>query len=75
MLALKHSLLNTELILINVLKALASIIFMCSLHVIILPKITQIFYVTDEVDIPSTAYNTSLEGGGQVYEKSTWPES
>jgi hypothetical protein len=40
MLALNSSLLNREYILINVLKALASIISMCNLHVIFLSKIT-----------------------------------
>jgi hypothetical protein len=43
MLVLKCSLLNRELVLINVLKALASIISMCSLHVILLSNITQIY--------------------------------
>jgi hypothetical protein len=40
MLALNRSLLNRECILMNVLKALASIISMCNLHVILLSKIT-----------------------------------
>jgi hypothetical protein len=40
MLARKRSLLNREQILINVLKASASVISMCSLHVILLSKIT-----------------------------------
>jgi hypothetical protein len=40
MLALNRSLLNREYTLINVLKALASIICMCNLHVIFLSKIT-----------------------------------
>jgi hypothetical protein len=38
MLALKRSLLNREEILINVLKALALVISMCTLHVIFLSK-------------------------------------
>jgi hypothetical protein len=40
MLALKRSLFNRKQILINVLKALASIISVSSLHVILLSKIT-----------------------------------
>jgi hypothetical protein len=49
MLALKSSLLNREYILINVLKALSAFISMCSLHVILLSKITlRYFYMIDE---------------------------
>jgi D-alanyl-lipoteichoic acid acyltransferase DltB (MBOAT superfamily) len=44
MLALNRSLLNREYTLIHVLKALASIISMCNLHVIFLSKITPRFY-------------------------------
>jgi hypothetical protein len=44
--ALKHSRLNVEKILINVLKALASIIFMCSVHVILLSFIYTLCNVT-----------------------------
>jgi hypothetical protein len=40
MLALKRSFFNKEKFLINVIRALASIVFMCSLHVILLSKIT-----------------------------------
>jgi hypothetical protein len=40
MVALNRSLLNREKTLINVLKALASIISICNLHVILLSKIT-----------------------------------
>jgi hypothetical protein len=40
MLALNRSLLSREYILMNVLKALVSIISMCNLHVILLSKIT-----------------------------------
>jgi hypothetical protein len=48
MLALKRSFFNKVHILMNVLKALAPIISMCSLHVILLSKITSIFYlITD----------------------------
>jgi hypothetical protein len=43
MLVLKRSLLNRKVFLINVLKALVSIIFICSLHVILLSKITPTF--------------------------------
>jgi hypothetical protein len=42
MLALNRSLLNREYILMNVLKALASIISMCNLHVILLSKIVLV---------------------------------
>jgi hypothetical protein len=41
MIGLNRSLMNRKYILINVLKALASIISICSLHVILLSKITQ----------------------------------
>jgi hypothetical protein len=44
MLMLNHSLLNREYVLINALKALASIIFMCSLHVIFLSNITPRYF-------------------------------
>jgi hypothetical protein len=44
MLALSRSLLNIEYILLNVLKALASIISMCNLHVIFLSKITPRYF-------------------------------
>jgi hypothetical protein len=44
MLALNRSLLNGEYILMNVLKALASIIPMCSLHVILLSKIAPRYF-------------------------------
>jgi hypothetical protein len=43
-LELKRPLLNRDQILINVLMALASIIHMCSLHVILLPKITLRYF-------------------------------
>jgi hypothetical protein len=45
MLVLNPSLLNKEYILINVLKALASIISMCNLHVTLLSKITPRYFV------------------------------
>jgi hypothetical protein len=44
MLALSRSLLNREYNLMNVLKALASIISMCNLHVILLSKITPRYF-------------------------------
>jgi hypothetical protein len=44
MLVLNRSLLNREYILINVLKALASIISMCKLHVTFLAKITPRYF-------------------------------
>jgi hypothetical protein len=43
MLALNRSLLNREYNLMNVLKILASIFYMCNLHVILLSKITPNF--------------------------------
>jgi hypothetical protein len=51
MLALKRSLFNREQILINVLKASTSVIFMFSLHVILLSKIT-LRYFTPLTTIP-----------------------
>jgi hypothetical protein len=47
MLVLNRSLLNREYeyILMNVLKALASIISMCNLHVILLSKITPKYFI------------------------------
>jgi hypothetical protein len=45
MLALNCLLLNKEYILINVLKALASIISMCNRHVTFLPKITPRYFM------------------------------
>jgi hypothetical protein len=44
MLALNRSLLNMEYIVMNVLKALASMICMCNLHVILLSNITPIYF-------------------------------
>jgi hypothetical protein len=44
MLVLNRSLSNREYILINVLKALASIISMCNLHVTFLSKFTQRYF-------------------------------
>jgi hypothetical protein len=50
MLVLNRSLLNKEYNVMNVLKALASAISMCNLHVILLSKI---FYTIDKWDITS----------------------
>jgi hypothetical protein len=44
MLELNRSLLNRKYILINVLKALASIIYMCNLHVTFLSKIAPRYF-------------------------------
>jgi hypothetical protein len=44
MLTLNHSFLNREYNLVNVLKALASIVSICRLHVIILSKITPRYF-------------------------------
>jgi hypothetical protein len=54
MLVLTCSLLNWEYILINVLKALASIISMCNLHVTFLSKITLRYFTlfTNEMFCP-----------------------
>jgi hypothetical protein len=66
MLALNRSLLNREYTLINVLKSLASIIFMCGLHAIFLSKITP-------------RYVTLLTNGmfrpDQCKKKFNWPTS
>jgi hypothetical protein len=58
MLALNRSLLNKEYILMNVLKALASIICMCYLHVILLSNITLF---TNGIFRP---FNVRRESGG-----------
>jgi hypothetical protein len=61
MLALKRSLLNREYIIMNVLKALASIISMCNLHVILLSKITPRSYDSAKLDCFYNVY-VSLSG-------------
>jgi hypothetical protein len=55
MLAFNRSLLNREYILMNVLKASASIISICNIHVILLSKITPRYFtlLTYKWDIPS----------------------
>jgi hypothetical protein len=63
MLALNRSLLNREYILMNVLKALASIISMYNLHVILLSKITPRYFTlfTNGIFRP---FNVKGESGG-----------
>jgi hypothetical protein len=65
MLVLDHSLLNRGYILINVLKALASIVSMCSLHVIFLSKVTPKYFTlfTNGMFRP---FNMRRESGGLV---------
>jgi hypothetical protein len=53
MLAFNRSLFNREYIVMNDLKALASIIFMCNLHVTLLSKITPRYFTLYKWDIPS----------------------
>jgi hypothetical protein len=53
MLALNRSLQNGVYILINVLRALASIISMCNLHVTFLSKIPPIFYTIYKRNVSS----------------------
>jgi hypothetical protein len=51
MLALKRSILNKEYTLMNVVKALASIISMCNLHIIFLSKITPRYFALFTIGI------------------------
>jgi hypothetical protein len=62
MLALNSSLLNREYILMNVLKTLASIIYMCNLHVILLSQITLRYFTlfTNGIFLP---FNVIGESG------------
>jgi hypothetical protein len=53
MLALNRSFLNTEYILINVLKAMASIISICNLHLSFLSKNTPRYFVIYKGNISS----------------------
>jgi hypothetical protein len=53
MLVLNRSLLNTEYTLINVLKALASIISMCSLRNFLIEDYTEIFYTICKWNVSS----------------------
>jgi hypothetical protein len=65
MLVLDRSLLNRGYILINVLKALASIVSMCSLHTIFLSKITQ-RYFTQFTNGISRPFNVKRKSGGLI---------
>jgi hypothetical protein len=65
MLALNHSLFNREYILINVLKALASIISMCGLHVIFLLKI-ELRYFTLFTNEMLCLFNVRRDSGGLI---------
>jgi hypothetical protein len=58
MLALNRSLLNREYILMNVLKALASIISMCNLHVILLSKITPRYDILHYLQMGYSVHST-----------------
>jgi hypothetical protein len=64
MLALNRSILNREYILMNVLKALASIISMCNLHVTLLSKITPRYFAlfTNGIFRP---FRVRQDSGGQ----------
>jgi hypothetical protein len=64
MLVLNRSLLNKEYILINVLKALASIISICNLHVTFLSRITPRYFTlsTSEIFHP---FNVRWDSGGR----------
>jgi hypothetical protein len=66
MLAFNHSLFNREYNLMNVLKALASIFSMCNLHVILLSKVTPIYFTlfTNEMFHP---FNVRRESGGLLW--------
>jgi hypothetical protein len=63
MLALNRSLLNREYILMNVLKALASIICMCNLHVILLSNNTPSHFTLFKNGI-FRPFNVRRESGG-----------
>jgi hypothetical protein len=63
MLALDRSLLNREYILMNVLKALASINSMCNLHVIFLSNITPRYSILFTIGI-FRPFNVRREAGG-----------
>jgi hypothetical protein len=61
MLVLNLSLLNREYILINVLKALASIISMCNLHVTFLSKITLRYFTSWPYNRWSSLYSAGTD--------------
>jgi hypothetical protein len=63
MLVLNRSLLNREYILINVLKALASIISICNLHITFLSKITPRYFTLFTNGI-SRPFNVRWDSGG-----------
>jgi hypothetical protein len=63
MLALNRSLLNRVYIQMNVLKALASIVSVCNLHVILLSKITP-RYFTLFTNVILRPFNVRRESGG-----------
>jgi hypothetical protein len=66
MLALKCSLLNREYNLMNALKALALIVFICNLHVILLSKVTRRYFTlfTNGMFRP---FNVRRESGGLLW--------
>jgi hypothetical protein len=74
MLALNRSLLKREYNLMNVLKALDSIVSICNLHVILLSKITPRYFTlfTNGMFCP---FNVRRESGGLFGEKSRLAES
>jgi hypothetical protein len=74
MLALSRSLLNREYTLINVLKALASILSMCSHHVIFLSKITP-SYFTVFTNGMFRQFNVRRDSCGLFDQRSRLPES
>jgi hypothetical protein len=76
MLVLNRSLLSSEYIIINVLKALASIISICNLHVTFLSKITPIiFYAIYKSNISSIECEVSLGRSTTTREIVPPPES
>jgi hypothetical protein len=64
MLAFNRSLLNKEYTLINVLKALASIICMCNLHITFLSKLTPRYLTLFTNGIPFP-FNVRRDTGGR----------
>jgi hypothetical protein len=66
MLTLYHSLLNREYHQMNVLKALASIVSICKLHVILLSKVTPRYFTlfTNGMFRP---FNVRRESGGLLW--------
>jgi hypothetical protein len=66
MLTLNRSLLNREFNLMNVLKALAAIVSICSLHVILLSKITP-RYFTLFTNGMFSQFNVRRESGSHTW--------